>query len=145
MNINNWKVFEHFKINDRKTMRELGKLDKNYHYVSNSNSSFEERRSNFQGYVIKAMTAHENPTVVVDTSSAILDIKSQTYNVTESVTGVHADILQDLQKYVNFTTTLHQRKDLKWGSVITLDNGTTIAEGILGSATSGFADMIIAE
>ena len=83
--------------------------------------------------------------VVVDKSSAILDIKSQTYNVTESVTGVNADILQDLQKYVNFTTTLHQRKDLKWGSITPLDNGTMVPEGIFESVTSGFAEMIIAE
>ena len=145
VNVNNWTVYEHYIINDRKTMRQLGAFDSNFYYISNSNSSFEERRSNFQGYVVKAMTAHEKPLVVVDISSATLDIKSQTYDVTKFMTGVYADILQDMQKYANFTTTLHQRKDLKWGSITPLDNGTMVPEGIFESVTSGFAEMIVTE
>ena len=50
VDVNNWKVYEHYEINNRKTMRELGVLDSNFHFTSFTNSSFEERRGNFQGY-----------------------------------------------------------------------------------------------
>ena len=143
--VNNWKVYEHYEINNRKRMHELGALDSNFHFKPITNSSFEERRSNFQGYLIKAMTAHSRPQVIVDKSSAILDIKSQTYDVTKLVEGFHIEILYDMQKYLNFSTTLHERKDGIWGSVVTLDNGTIITEGMMESVASGFAEMIVTE
>ena len=48
-----------------------------------------------------------------------------------------------MMKYVNFSTTLHERKDKKWGKFITLDNGTVVIEGMVGSVTSGFAELIV--
>ena len=78
--------------------------------------SYEERRGNFQGYLIKTMTGHSRPKVLVDKSSSILDIKSQTYDVTKSVEGYHMEILYDMQKYLNFSSTLHEREDGTWGS-----------------------------
>ena len=145
VDVNNWKVYEHYEINNRKTMRELGVLDSNFHFTSFTNSSFEERRSNFQGYLIKTMTGHSRPKILVDKSSAILDIKSQTYDVTKSVEGYHMEILHDMQKYLNFSSTLHEREDGIWGSIVTLDNGTIVPEGMMESVTSGFAEMIVTE
>ena len=91
------------------------------------------------------MTGHSRPKILVDKSSAILDIKSQTYDVTKSVEGYHMEILHDMQKYLNFSSTLHEREDGIWGSIVTLDNGTIVPEGMMESVTSGFAEMIVTE
>ena len=49
-----------------------------------------------------------------------------------------------MQKYLNFTSSLHKRKDGKWGPSIILENGTLITGGIIHSVASGFAEMLIA-
>ena len=145
VDVSNWKVYEHYEINNWRTMRELGVLNSNFHFIPFTNISFEERRSNFQGYLVKTMTAHSRPKILVDRSSAILNIKSQTYDVTESVEGYYIEILHDMQKYLNFSSTLHEREDGIWGSIVTLDNGTIVPEGLMESVTSGFSEMIITE
>ena len=48
-----------------------------------------------------------------------------------------------LQELLNFTTTLHKRKDGKWGPTTIFPNGTINAVGITESLTSGFAEMIV--
>ena len=66
VDVNNWKVYEHYEINNRRTMRELGVLNSNFHFIPFTNISFEERRSNFQGYEIIAMTGITAPEVIID-------------------------------------------------------------------------------
>ena len=75
--------------------------------------------------------------------SAILDVKSQTYDVTNLTKGIEYDLLMDMQNYMNFTTTIHRRLDGKWGPIITLENGTIVTKGIAESVISGFAEMIL--
>jgi hypothetical protein len=48
-----------------------------------------------------------------------------------------------LQKDLNFTATLHKRKDGKWGPTLVLPNGTIEAHGIINSLTTGYAEMIV--
>ena len=143
VNVNTWKVYEHYVINNKKIMLELGSFSNNFTYIAAINSSFEERRSNFQGYQIKAMTGSFSPFAIIDYNTAILDIESQTYDVTTSVKGLDIDLLKDMQNYMNFSTTLHERQDKKWGPTIALDNGTIITKGIMESVTSAFAEMIV--
>ena len=42
-----------------------------------------------------------------------------------------------MQKDLNFTATLHKRKDGKWGPTLVLSNGTIEAHGIISSLTTG--------
>ena len=143
VDVNTWRVYEHYKINKEKIMLELGSFSNNFTYIAAIKSSFEERRSNFQGYQIKAMTGVYPPFIIIDYNTAILDIESQTYDVTTSVKGIDIDLLTDMQNYMNFSTTLHERQDKKWGPIIALDNGTMITKGIVESITSSFAEMIV--
>ena len=48
-----------------------------------------------------------------------------------------------MKKNLNFTATLHKRIDGKWGPTLVLPNGAIAAHGIIGSLTSGFADIIV--
>jgi hypothetical protein len=52
-------------------------------------------------------------------------------------------IFQDLKESMNFTSSLHKRRDGKWGPTTVLANGSVIAGGIAQSVTSGFAEMIV--
>jgi len=56
VNVENWKVYEHYKINGHKVMNQLGFLTDDLKYVPIFNSSFVERRSNFHGYQMITMT-----------------------------------------------------------------------------------------
>jgi hypothetical protein len=68
---------------------------------------------------------------------------SQSFDVTNLVGGTFYYIFQELQTYLNFTYSLHKRKDGKWGPTTVLANGSVIAAGITKSVTSGFAEMIV--
>ena len=138
------RVYEHYTINMIKTMRVLGYFDSEYKYIPIINLSFEDRRDNFQAYKTKAITESGIPFINLETSSAPFDQKSQTYDVTESVKGLHYDMFLIMQKQFNFTATLHKRKDGKWGPTIIFQNGTVQTGGIIESVHSGFAEIIIA-
>ena len=139
--VGTWKVYECYAINGIKTMKQLGFFDINFHYIPIATLSFEERRSNFHGYEIKIMA--QTSRLTYDLNHAILDVKSQTYDVTNLTKGIELDFLMDMQNYLNFTTTLHQRQDGKWGPTTILENGTIVTAGIVESVTSGFAEMIL--
>ena len=48
-----------------------------------------------------------------------------------------------MQDFLNFTSTLHKRKDGAWGPTTVLPNGTIQARGITESLSSGFGEMIV--
>ena len=55
------------------------------------------------------------------------------------------DMFLTLQEKLNFTATLHKRKDSRWGVAKILDNGTVIASGgIIEDVALGDAEMIVA-
>ena len=145
VNYEDWKVYEHYKINDKIIVNQLGFFDDAFHYQSKLNVIFEERRQNFQGYHLKAMTEEESPYMFFSNlPKAKFDQKSQTYDVTKSSQGLYYDMFLILQEMLNFTATLHKRKDGKWGPVTVFPNGTILAAGIIESVTSGFSEMIVA-
>ena len=79
-----------------------------------------------------------------DLSSAPFDEKSQTYDVSNSTKGMFYDIFMILQRKLNFSATLHKRKDSKWGVAKVLSNGSVIASGgIIEDVASGDADIIV--
>ena len=145
VDIQSWKVYEHYKINNQNTMNYLGFFNNSFNYIPVNNKSFENRRSNFQGYHIKAMTEIAAPYTFIDTSKSIYDENSDTYDVTNTANGfLIKEVFQDMQNWFNFSASLYKRKDGKWGPTTILDNGTIVAGGIVESLTSGFAEMIVA-
>ena len=143
VDVRTWKSYEHYEINNIKVMRNLGYFDSDQNYISINNSSFEERRKNFQGYHTKAITEVIIPYINLETSSAKFDEKSQTYDVTESVHGLHYDLFMLMQKQLNFTATLHKRKDGKWGPTKVFQNGSVLTGGIIESVASRFAEILV--
>ena len=100
-----------------------------------------QRRGNFQGHHLKAITGEEPPYIKINLSSAIYDETHQVYDVTETVEGMYYDMFLILQEQLNFTTSIYKRKDGKWGPITILENGTTLTAGIPNSITSGFAEI----
>ena len=143
VDVKTWKVYENYAINKIVIKRQLGFFNNLFEYVRTLTLSFEDRRGNFHGYQMKAMTEHYPPYLSIDLSSAKYDEKSQTFDVTNSVGGTFYHIFQELQTYLNFTYSLHKREDGKWGPTTVLANGSVIAAGITKSLTSGFAEMIV--
>ena len=143
VNVKTWKVYENYAINDKVIKHQLGFFNNSLEYVQTIKLSFEKRRGNFHGYQMKAMTEHSPPYLSIDLSFAEYDEMSQTFDVTNSVGGMFYYIFQELQEYLNFTSSLHKRKDGKWGPTTVLANGSVIAAGITKSVTSGFAEMIV--
>ena len=50
----NWKVYECYKINEKAVINEVGAFNKTFHYLPQNLTPFEERRHNFHGYHFKA-------------------------------------------------------------------------------------------
>ena len=63
--------------------------------------------------------------------------------MSNSTYGMHYELYLIMQEFLNFTATLHKRKDGKWGPTIILPNGTINAVGVTESLTSGFGEMIV--
>ena len=143
VDVKTWKVYETYAINKIIIKRQLGFFNNLLEYVRTMKLSFEDRRGNFQGYQMKAMAGHYPPYLLIEHSSAEYDEMSKTFDVTNSVEGMFYHILQELQEYLNFTSSLHKRLDGKWGPTTVLANGSVIAGGIVKSVTSGFAEMIV--
>ena len=140
-----WKVFENYEINKISTIHQLGFFNSTFQYILLSNDSLVNRRNDFQGYNLKAMTEITVPHISIDLTTASYDENSQTYDVTKSLTGLYHEIFLDMQKLFNFTATLHKRKDGQWGPTTVSKNGTISTGGIVNSLTSGFAEMIVAQ
>ena len=101
-----------------------------------------QRRGNFHRYNLKAITEEEIPYIKIDLSLANYDESNQVYDVTQKVEGMYYDIFLILKEQLNFTTSIHKRKDGKWGPITKLENGTTLTAGIASSITSGFAEIV---
>ena len=138
-----WRVYEHYIINDEPIMNQLGFFDNEFQYVLTMKESFLDRRSDFHGYHMRAMTEQTSPYILVDISEATYDSKSETYDVTNSIKGIIYEIFLEIQDRLNFTASIHKRKDGKFGPTTVSENGTVIAAGITESITSGFAEMIV--
>ena len=146
MDIQTWKVYEHYTINYQNMMNHLGSFNNSFHYIPSTTKSLENRRIDFQGYHMKAMTENDAPFSLTEISNSIYDVDSDTYDVTKASSGFYIDeIFQDMQNLFNFSASIYKRRDGKWGPTTVLDNGTIIAGGIVESLTSGFAEMIVAQ
>ena len=143
VDVQKWKVYEHYDINNQKIMNQIGFFDSLFHYVSITTKSLEERRGNFQGYHMKAITEQVPPFITIDISNSTKDEKSATYDVTETVEGMYYEAFHEMQTMLNFSATIYKRTDGKWGPTVILENGTILSDGMVQSITSGFAEIIV--
>ena len=141
VNTESWEVYEHYTVNNEKIQTKLGFFDKNFKYIPTTLQSFVQRRGNFQGHHLKAITEEDIPYIKIDLSSANYDETNQVYDVTQKVEGMYYDMFLILKEQLNFTTSIHKRKDGKWGPITILENGTRLTAGIPNSITSGFAEI----
>ena len=82
VDVETWKVYEHYTINQKKILNLLGVFNYDFKYVPIIKESFIERRSNFQGYEMKTMTEEVHPFITIDhdfLTPAYFDAKTQTY------------------------------------------------------------------
>ena len=142
VNTETWEVYEHYTVNNEKIQTKLGVFDKNFRFIPTTLQSFVQRRGNFHRYNLKAITEEEIPYIKIDLSLPNYDETNQVYDVTEKVEGMYYDIFQILQEQLNFTASIHKRKDGKWGPITKLENGTILTAGIASSITSGFAEIV---
>ena len=142
VNTETWEVYEHYTVNNENIQMKLGVFDKNFRFIPTTIQSFVQRRGNFHRYNLKAITEEEIPYIKIDLSLANYDETNQVYDVTQKVEGMYYDIFQILQEQLNFTASIHKRKDGKWGPITKLENGTILTAGIASSITSGFAEIV---
>ena len=141
VNTESWEVYEHYTVNNEKIHMKLGFFDKNFRFIPTIFQSFVQRRGNFQGHYLRAITEEDLPYIKIDLSSANYDETNQVYDVTQKVEGMYYDIFLILKEQLNFTTSIHKRKDGMWGPITILENGTNLTAGIPISITSGFAEI----
>ena len=83
VDVETWRVYEHYMINKKKILNQLGFFNDDFKYIPIMKESFVERRSNFQGYRMKTMTEEVHPFITIDhdfLTPAYFDAKSQTYH-----------------------------------------------------------------
>ena len=144
------EMYETYTINNIIVKRKLGHIDldsNNFKWYDNVNSNFIERRSDFHGLVLKGMVEFSGLNMNAD-SSYLKEAKyfpsNETYLVTDFTYGLFHDVLMILQERLNFTTELYKRKELAWGQIYKMDNGSYEGTGIIGDVFFERADICVA-
>ena len=107
--------------------------------------SFVQRRSNFQGIKLKAITDFDVPAVGFPDdfkSTAKYFPNNETYEMTNLVYGIYIDVLHSMEKTLNFSTSLYRRKDGSWGTPKPFPNGTVVLKGMMKTVNEGSVDFI---
>ena len=145
-------IAEMYRIGDQEVRRILGHLDTDnnsigYQAVKNLDS-FTERRSNFMGKELDAMTDQQAPFLVIDKEKEMKQLEkgwigsegNQVRDVSnETMSGYFYTVLKCLEKRLNFTAKLWMRKDGNFGRPY---NGTW--NGMIGNIVRAEADFIVA-
>ena len=143
------ELFEAYTINDSNIVRRLGSVSDEswFQWDKDVNPNFIQRRSNFQGVSLKAMTEfrgnliNANPSFLTD---APYFPENETYLLNGFTYGIYHDVLNVLQNHLNFSTQLFKRKDGAWGMVYPQDDGTFKTVGFVGDLFLKKADFAIA-
>ena len=142
------EVYEGYKINMHDIRRKLGQFDSNkFIWEENVNHNFIERRSNFHGLHLKAMTESNGNELILRSGfeqNANYHSNNETYLVTNYASGLYHDILKEVQSQLNFTTSLYKRKVVAWGLVYPLANGSFDATGMVGDLFFQRVDLVVA-
>ena len=142
-------LFEAYTINDSNIVRRLGFVSNEswFQWDKDVNPNFIQRRSNFQGVSLKAMTEFRGNLINANTSfltDAPYFPENETYLLNGFTYGIYHDVLNVLQDHLNFSTRLFKRKDGAWGMVYPQDDGTFRTVGFIGDLFLKKADFAIA-
>ena len=144
------EVHETYIIINKVIQNKLGTfsaLNHNFIWEENIKQDFLERRSNFHGLTLTAMTEmtgndmklHKNYTEMAEFFP-----NNDTYLVTGFTDGIYNDIVTGLQNQLNFTIQFYKRKKVAWGFVYPQEDGTYKATGMVGDLFFGRVDMVVA-
>ena len=144
----NFKLYESYVINNIQVTRYLGQFqDVEFVPAADFHDSIVERRGNFHGLQFIGMSEKDPPQLDFPDNfadKATYFSNNGTYDVTQFVNGSYVDILNHLEKSLNFSTTLYKRKDGEWGMPQEMPNGSVLLNGILQSTAEGPGDIICA-
>ncbi len=152
-NASEWELSEAYTINGVRVANKLGsyvhvkgrlKNEDTIKFLPNDGvvQNFEDRRSNFYGVELKTMTERSRPFLdFLEGFDKVYFPENQTYDVTGYTTGFYADVLENLQARLNFTSRLYKRKDSQWATKVPLPNGSYELVGAVGDLIQGNADM----
>ena len=149
---NTLKLYEAYEINQIHVIRYLGYI---YEAKNNTNAEFVqaddfvdslvERRGNFHGLQLIGMLEKFSPDIYFPdniSKNVLYDSKNDAYDLTNLARGTYIDVLNQLERSLNFTTKLLKRKDGKWGMPYTMSNGSVFFDGMLQSVVEGPANLI---
>ena len=139
--------FEVYYLNGYRIENNLGRvelLNDSIHFIGNPFSKlyFMDRRKDFQGKHFVAMTEEQAPYIQFK-ANFMKDAKyfqeNSTYEVTNYMTGVILELIQEIMRFHNATIAFYKRKDGIWGS---LKNGSM--NGMFINLLHGNANIIAA-
>ena len=129
------EIFEKYSINGRDIRNKLGSISEHSKFLweKDVNPKFTKRRANFYGLKLKSMVEIGGSELVADLaylSKAPYFPNNQTFLVNGYINGKFYDVLETLQRQLNFTTDLYKRKEVSWGYIYPQPNGTYRGTGI---------------
>ena len=129
------EIFEKYVINNKDVRSKLGSISnkKQFLWEKDVNPDLILRRANFHGLRLKAMVEFTGSSVVADPAyvdKAPYFSNNQTFLVNGYIYGKFHDVLETLQRQLNFTSDLYKRKEVAWGYIYPQPNGTYIGTGI---------------
>ena len=134
--ISTQEIFEKYLINGKDIRRKLGSISKHRQFLweNDVNPKFTKRRANFHGLKLKAMVELLGSDIIADPAyvdKAPYFPNNQTFLVNGYIYGKFHDILETLQRELNFTSDLYKRKEMAWGYIYPQPNGTYRGTGNL--------------
>ena len=145
-----FEIFETYNINNHHIERKLGEInhtDNTLTWEKQVDPEFIKRRSDFHGTMLKGMVEfsgeymNAHSTYRKDTNYFS---NNQTYRVNGYTYGIFNDVLRNLENRFNFSTVLYKRKEVAWGNVIPLSNGSFHGTGVIGDVFFQRADLAVA-
>lgn len=139
------EVFETYTINNHKIVQKIGEIDNQQVLKWLKNPNFIERRMNFYGIHFKALVEQDGIWAKIEdkfSTEAPFFSNNQTWDISDYVSGVVMNVLDEMKLKHNFTVRYYLRKDRKWGNVIQLANGTVQESGMVGDIYFDRADII---
>ena len=133
--ISTQEIYEKYLINGKDIRRKLGSISQHSQFLweNDLNPKFTKRRANFHGLKLKAMVELSGSDMVADPAyvdKAPYFPNNQTFLVNGFIYGKFHDVLETLQRQLNFTTDLYKRKEVAWGYIYPQPNGTYRGTGI---------------
>ena len=142
------EAFETYQVKDQSVKRKLGmfgNLTNLFVWGDGIEKDFIERRSDFQGQTLRAMTENYGTEFIIDSNYRTTTRyfpQNETFLVTGKTSGIFNDILEAVEKQLNFTTESYKRKVEWWGNVFIQPNGSFKATGMVSDLCFERVDLV---